>query len=383
MSDSVKEMSAISETAEVSKPAPPLGMRIFHFLISMKLALTLLFIIAILSIIGTIIPQGEEALQSDWVKNPLYNFYNFLGLFNMYTSWWFMSLLTLLMANLSVCILNRLPTTVKHAFKLRLDVKDAFVANQPEAASFEGAGEKGMGAARDLLKGSRYRLHAGESGSVLAQKGRFSGLSSLMFHLSFLVICIGAISGAVFGFQERLDVPDGATINVPNTDYQLKSYGFNMKSDPVYDGNRIVSYRPSLYSTDLQVLDGGQQVVRQTITVNGPLRLTSSFLDLLKVEGTNFYQSSYYQSSRGYVSVIEISRRPGKTLIYLGFAMMMVGITIGLYFPHRRIWLKIGKSDELLMGGRTNRSKLGFKRDFERITAELRLRLGQEARADG
>jgi cytochrome c biogenesis protein len=352
----------------------------------MKLALTLLFVVAILSIIGTILPQGDNVYRSDWVNNPLFDFYDSLGLFNMYYSIWFLLILTLLMVNLSMCITNRLPTTIKHAFRMRVDVKDAFVANQPMSATFAGAGDKGLETAKSLLKGSHYRFHTGETGSVLAQKGRFSGLASLSFHLSFLVICLGAIVGGVFGFKGDVAVADGETVSVKlGTDYELKSYGFKAENEPVYQDGRVVNYKISMFSTDLELFQDGKSIERQTITVNGPLRHKTMPVDPLALEGVNFYQSGYmYDQVTGVpISIIEVSHQPGKTLIYIGFALMMVGITLGLYFPHRRIWLKVGKSGELLMGGRTNRSKLGFQRDFDRAATELRLRMGQEAKADG
>jgi len=395
---STEKAEAITQTHKL-KTKPSLGKRLFHFLISMKLALTLLFVIAILSIIGTILPQGADVYETGWVKSPLFDFYKTLGLFDMYYSWWFLAVLGLLVVNLTVCIFNRLPTAVKQAFKLRVDVKDAFVANQPLAASFEGAGAAGKEMAMKLLRERHYRLHTGDTGSVLAQKGRFAGLASITFHLSFLFIAVGAVLGGAFGFSMKLPVPDGKTVQVPNTDLQVINHHFTVEyvgkamlddgrivevkegEDGIVrretnDGGRIVStfdFRPSLYASDLEVFQNGQSIERKTIEVNDPLRL----------KGINFYQASFDQSRGQMVSILEVNHYPGKTLVYIGGFLMMGAITLALYFPRRRIWVKVGESGRLLIGGRTNRSKLGFKRDFERITTELRLRLGQEARADG
>ncbi len=383
---------------KASKPQLSAGKRIFHFLISMKLALTLLFVIAILSIIGTILPQGQDVLNSDWPKSPLYDFYNTLGLFNMYYSWWFLSVLGLLVLSLSACIFNRLPTTVKHVFKPRIDVKDAFVANQPLAESF--AGGSSVAAAAEVLRRRHYRIKTGKTGSMLAQKGRFSGLASVSFHLSFLLIAAGAVLGGLFGFDYTLSVPNGQLVNVPHSNMQVENHRFDMQFvgkallddgrtvqvrqlmdgtvvRDINDGGNIVGQpfdlRPSLYSTDLEIFQNGKSIQRKTIQVNDPLELN----------GINFYQASFNQSSDGtVVSILEVNHYPGKTLVYIGAFLMMGSITLALYFPHRRIWLKLGKSGRLLIGGRTNRSKLGFKRDFERITADIKLRIGQEAGAD-
>lgn len=361
------------------------GKHVSHFLTSMKLALTMLFVIAILSIIGTWLPQGEAVLESGWVKNPLYDVYRTLGLFDVYHSRWFLAILYLLAFNLSFCIFKRLPTTYRHTLKPRVDVKDKFIVNQPFAAKFDGAGEKGMELARKTLSGMRYRIRSGQTGSVMAEKGRYAGLASIAFHLSFLLIGVGAMLGAVFGFDETVEIREGQTVDVRGTTLKATNYDFQIKYTEVMEDGRNTGSMPTEYSTDLEVFTDGQSMERKVVTVNGPLRVSTynpvlTFLASLKV---NFHQASYYQSDRGVVSVLQVNQGPGKSLIYLGFFLMMGGICFSLYFPHRRIWLKVGDSGELLAGGRTNRAKVTFQRDFERLTSELRVKMGQEDKTHG
>ena len=368
---STDEAAAIPEAAEAASIS--FGRRIFLFLISMKLALTLLFVIAIISVIGSFLPQGDQVYMTDWVNNPLFDFYNTIGLFDMYWSWWYQALLALLAVNLTVCIFNRLGPAWRKTFNPRVDVKDAFVTSQPFAARFQGAGAGELKAATGVLKSGRYHITRGRTGSVLARKGRFSDLASLFFHASFLVIGIGAIIGYTLGFDETMEIPDGKIANVPSTSYQAKNHGFEIKSDDLYENDRLVGYRISEFSTDLEVFLDGKPVARKTITVNDPLRL----------DGVNFYQSSYDITPRGRVTILQVNHYPAKTLVYIGFGLMVGGIVFALYFPQRRIWLKQGKSGELLMGGRANRSKVSFQKEFDGLVTDMRLQLKQEARADG
>ena len=155
------------------------GGRVKHMLLSMKLALTMLFVILILSVIGTILPQGDMVLESDWPNNPLYSFYSRLGLFDMYQSRWFLAILYLLAFNLSFCIIDRLPTTYRRALRPRTDVKDIFIRKCPDAAVIAGAGQRGVEAAREILSSHHYHLRTGETGTVLAEKGRGSGIASI------------------------------------------------------------------------------------------------------------------------------------------------------------------------------------------------------------
>src|SRR5450759_3857491 len=58
--------------------------RVKRVLLSMKLALTMLFVSLVVAILGTLIPQGETVIDSNWPQNPLYGFYKHIGLFDMY-----------------------------------------------------------------------------------------------------------------------------------------------------------------------------------------------------------------------------------------------------------------------------------------------------------
>jgi len=352
------------------------GGKVKRMLLSMKLALTMLFVILILAILGTILPQGQDVAASGWTTNPLYGFYSRIGLFDVYYSRWFLALLYLLGFNLGFCIIDRLPTTFRRALRPRTDVKEIFIRKCPAAATIDGVGGQGAEVAKQVLSKHRYHIHEGESDTVLAEKGRWSGLASIAFHLSFIVIGLGAILAGTIGFDERLEVPDGLTMPVPHTDMRVTNHGFDVQTVPVKEGDRVVGYRPSVYSSDLELFQDNESLARKTITVNDPLRYASSnsLLTLLISNKVNLHQASYYETSRGYVSVLQVTYKPGKSLIYFGFGLMMVGIC-ALYFPHRRIWVKLGASGELFMGGRSNRSKVTFQRDFDRIVADVRHRL--------
>ena len=63
---------------------------IWSFFSSVRLAITLLIVLAITSIVGTVIPQAEGAREFAMGLSPqLFRIFNFLGLFDMYHSLWF------------------------------------------------------------------------------------------------------------------------------------------------------------------------------------------------------------------------------------------------------------------------------------------------------
>ncbi|MDI6795959.1 MAG: cytochrome c biogenesis protein ResB, partial [Desulfatibacillaceae bacterium] len=86
---------------------------ITDFLASVKLSVFLFIILALASVSGTIIPQGQSPEAHQAVFGRAYGFMNAMGFFDVFRAWWFQLVLVLLAANLVVCSLKRLPSTLK------------------------------------------------------------------------------------------------------------------------------------------------------------------------------------------------------------------------------------------------------------------------------
>ena len=81
---------------------------LFELFRSLKLTISLFILLAILSIIGTLIKQN--ASSSEYIQRygiGLYEVLNFFNLFDMYHSWWFSAILLLLVINLIACSYQR------------------------------------------------------------------------------------------------------------------------------------------------------------------------------------------------------------------------------------------------------------------------------------
>lgn len=81
-----------------------------RFLSSVRLTIVLLILLAALSVIGTLIPQNASPEQYRRLYSPgTYELLKDLGLFDMYHSWWYMAALGLLALNILICSVDRLP----------------------------------------------------------------------------------------------------------------------------------------------------------------------------------------------------------------------------------------------------------------------------------
>jgi cytochrome c biogenesis protein len=59
---------------------------------------------------------------------------------------------------------------------------------------------------------------------------------------------------------------------------------------------------------------------------------------------------------------LQIKADPGIPLVYLGFALLMVGVVMS-YVSHSQIWM-LQENDRLYIGGRTNRAQVIFEREL-------------------
>ena len=77
---------------------------IWNFFSSVRLTIVLLIILALASIVGTLIPQKEEAIDFARSLSPeMFRFFSALDLFDMYHSLWFRLLMGCLTLNLIIC----------------------------------------------------------------------------------------------------------------------------------------------------------------------------------------------------------------------------------------------------------------------------------------
>ena len=73
-------------------------------------------------------------------------------------------------------------------------------------------------------------------------------------------------------------------------------------------------------------------------------------------------------------SVFQVTRSPGKNVVYLGCALLVLGVFSMFYIRERRLWVWIkdeGDGAEALMAMSTQRKTLDFEREFETLKEKL------------
>ncbi len=275
---------------------------VFSFFASVKLALFTLFMLAVTSIIGTVIPQKESF---DWYvqrySESTAKLFEVLSIPDMYNSWWFLGLLGLLSLNLIVCSIDRFPGVWKQIkadnlandlsrlAKMRLSEKWDLDKTEAECASelTNKLASNGWNSAQRKRDDSLL---------IFAQKGAMTRTGVYIVHASILVIFIGAIVGELYGFKGSIMLPETkSTTSI----FQFGSgspidLGFEVRCDR-FDIEFYDTGMPKAYRSHLTVLEDSKVILEKNIVVNDPLTY----------KGITFYQSSYQGYQDFILSVAE------------------------------------------------------------------------------
>jgi cytochrome c biogenesis protein len=252
-------------------------------LADLRLAIGLLLAIALFSVVGTVIEQGQTLAfyQTNYPEQPaLFGFLSWkviliLGLDQVYRTWWFLALLILFGASLTTCTFQRqLPAlrwfsrTWNFYSQPRQFQKFALSAELPQAS---------IDQVVPLLQKRRYKIFQ-EGKKLYAHKGIVGRIGPIVVHASMLLILSGAMWGAMTGFFAQEMVPSGETFQIHNIfDAGLWAAPQIPKDWSVKVNRFWIDYTPDgtidQFYSDLSVLDqAGKEIDRQTIHVNKPLR---------------------------------------------------------------------------------------------------------------
>ncbi len=174
-----------------------------ELLSSMRFAISLLTVICIASVIGTVLKQHEPAANYVNQFGPFWaGLFTRLQLNAVYSAWWFLLILAFLVVSTSLCIARNTPKILadlrSHKENLREQSLQAFghraqapLADAPEAA----AQRLGQGLARAGWKVKLQRRDgpAGTGWMVAARAGAANKLGYLAAHGAIVLVCLGGL----------------------------------------------------------------------------------------------------------------------------------------------------------------------------------------------
>jgi cytochrome c biogenesis protein len=272
--------------------------RLAAWISDLRLAITLLLVIAIASGIGTAIPQQE----AEGLYHQLYDQTPWLGLLrgeavlnlqldHVYSSGWFLGLLAWLALSLLLCSWRRQWPALRAALRWidyrsprqlsKLSLAETVRCNDAEA-SLDGLEQR--------LRQQGWQIIRQEQ-RLAARKGVAGRVGPLLVHAGMVVLMLGAAWGALGGRRAEQFLAPGRTLELMDSrghsELTLALDDFAVERDP--------AGRPEQFRSSLRILDGsgdgsedagqaGSTLLRQAeISVNHPLRF----------RGVTFYQADW------------------------------------------------------------------------------------------
>ena len=293
----------------------------------MRFAVALLSVLAIASIVGTVLQQNQPK-QNYVVKFGAFwtEIFEFLGLFDVYASAWFTLIMLFLVLSTSLCLWRNVPPFLREMRSFRTQTTAKSLAHMKHTAllpSSLGSLKTEIAAKYWQVNGFQTRITSREDGSVLlsAKKGAMNKWGYIFAHAAIIVICLGGLvdsnlllkigmltgkivpdtssqyvrdfqaasrlSASNLSFRANAEVVEGQTIEAAfiNADkgLLLQELPFTLELKKFH----IDFYNtgmPKDFASDIVVTDKASgNSVAQTIRVNHPLT----------INGITIYQSTY------------------------------------------------------------------------------------------
>jgi len=258
---------------------------------SMSLAIILLVVLSIASVIGTVLLQNQD--QADYMQQfgPLwYWVFRSLGLFDMYHTWWFLTLLGFLMLSLAACLWRNVPRMLKEMKNRKASLAEKTFSRfkMLQQWQIDTDGEADLVARlRKHLSGWEFvTAEDGEHRYLRADKGRWNKWGYISVHTAILVILIGGWVSVHYGFRGNMSVPEGSDSNeisfLKGTETEHLTMPFSVRCNSFFI-DFYPTGAPKEFRSNLTIIDDGKEVLTKDIIVNEPLYY----------KGVRIYQASF------------------------------------------------------------------------------------------
>lgn len=281
------------------------GRKLWQTMSSIKTGVILLIVVVIFSAAGTVILQrpttDAEDIQRAYSPQML-RILDSLGLTDVFHSWWFVLLLVLVSFSIVAASIQRFPNSWRFFSRPYKRPDESFrktLATQVQIP-IENL-SSGLAAAENVFRHAGFRperVERDQQPSIFGERNRMSEMAVYIVHASLLLIFLGGIVDALWGWRGYLPLTRGQQSNsIELRDKSARLLPFSVRCDEAGQEN-YQDGTPKKWWSKLAVVENGREVMRKEIVVNDPL----------VYRGVRFYQSSY--GSTGKIDQLELMATP-------------------------------------------------------------------------
>jgi cytochrome c biogenesis protein len=269
--------------------------KIWQTLSSIKTGVILIILVVIFSAAGTVILQRPMTDPDDMQRaySPaMLRFLDVTGLTDVFHTRWFIALMILVSLSIIAASVERFPNAWRYFARPYKSPDEGFRRVLPTQAQIAIADdEQGLGAAERAFRHMGFkaeRIVRTDSFSLFSERNRISEMGVYIVHASLLLIFLGGIVDALYGWRGFITLSPGTTSSqVEMNSGSARTLPFSIRCD----GTGEETYKdgtPKRWWSKLAVVDGGRDVSKKEIAVNDPL----------VYHGVRFYQASYGRTGK-------------------------------------------------------------------------------------
>jgi len=269
--------------------------KIWQTLSSIKTGVILIILVVIFSAAGTIILQRPMTDPDDMARaySPaMLRFLDVTGLTDVFHARWFVALMILVSLSIIAASVERFPNAWRFFARPYKSPDEGFRRVLPTQAQIPvNDEEQGLSAAERALRHAGLnseRIVRTNSFSLFSERNRISEMAVYIVHASLLLIFLGGIVDALYGWRGFLTLsPGGQGNQIEMRNGALRQIPFALRCDAAGE-ETYADGSPKKYWSKLAVVDNGREVSRKEIVVNDPL----------VYQGVRFYQASFGRTGK-------------------------------------------------------------------------------------
>ncbi|MGZ8357955.1 MAG: cytochrome c biogenesis protein ResB, partial [Telluria sp.] len=338
---------------------------IVELISSMRFAISLLTIVAIASMIGTVMKQNEPMPNYVNQFGPLwFEVFDKLGLYAVYSAWWFLLILAFLVLSTGLCIVRSAPKMLKDMRSWRESVREVSLRNFHHKAEWVAPLSRAALAQQSAqrLADAGYATKIVEKENavlVSAKKGAGNKLGYIFAHSAIIIILLGGMldSDLPIRFQEwflgKTPFSGSGLISAIPEQHRLGL------SNPTYRGNTMI---PEGQASDTAIIPRADGVLIQELPFT--IQLTKFHIEFYSTGMPKLFASDVvvrdHETGKTFPATIKVN----EPLIYKGVAVYQSSFEDGgtklklIGFPMQGADAKqfamsgeVGSTNELKRGG--------------------------------
>jgi cytochrome c biogenesis protein len=189
-----------SAVESIAPPRASVARELLDMLASMRFAISLLTLICIASVIGTVVKQNEPTNNYINQFGPFWSeVFGAAGLYTVYSAPWFIAILAFLVTSTSLCIARNTPKIIADLRTMKEQVREQALQAFHHKASGLSAGEsseQALARISQLLGKAGWRAKAqvrAHGTMIAARKGSANKIGYICAHSAIVLVCVGGL----------------------------------------------------------------------------------------------------------------------------------------------------------------------------------------------